>query len=288
MLSSHDYLQARWRRLEASFLAHCVRTFFSLQGVDRAMTIASQAFTALIPLLILVSAFAPAGNQNLVADNIVRRFELTGVGADAVQALFAQPTDTSTGFLSVLLLIFSGVSLTRRLQRMYLQVWQVEPSAGVRASLHAAFGLAVLLVEILLLSFANRLIRELPFQWVLGAPLTIAVGLVLWTSIPWLLLGRQVSWQRLVPGGLLTSLSATAFGFATTIYMPRLMATYSERYGLFGVTLSLVGWLLATALIIVAATVVAAEFDRTRAPWAVRLRKRVGLEPHASGRAAAG
>jgi membrane protein len=46
---------------------------------------------------------------------------------------------------------------------------------------------------------------------------------------------------------------------------------------MFGVTLALVGWLLAIALIVVAATVVAAEFDRAPDPWAERLRRRLRL-----------
>ena len=46
------------------------------------------------------------------------------------------------------------------------------------------------------------------------------------------------------------------------------MESNSERYGLFGVTLSLVGWLLCIAVIMVAATVVAAEFDRAPEHWA--------------------
>ena len=39
-----------------------------LRGVDRAMVLASQAFTALIPLMILVGAVLPAGNSSTVAD----------------------------------------------------------------------------------------------------------------------------------------------------------------------------------------------------------------------------
>ena len=52
--------------------------------------------------------------------------------------------------------------------------------------------------------------------------------------------------------------------------MPRQLESYSERYGLFGVTLALIGWLVGVALILVAATAVASEFDRTEAPWARR------------------
>jgi hypothetical protein len=72
---------------------------------------------------------------------------------------------------------------------------------------------------------------------------------------------------------------------ASTIYMPRLMDAYSERYGIFGVTLALVGWLLCVALILVIATVVAAEFDRSQGRLACRFRVRLGVETTSDGHA---
>ncbi|HEU4947661.1 MAG TPA: YhjD/YihY/BrkB family envelope integrity protein [Kribbella sp.] len=242
------------------------------------MVLASQAFTALIPLLILVSALAPVDEQNVVADALIHRFELEGDAAGAVEQVFAHSGEATTGVLSVVLLLFSGISLARRMQRMYLLAWRLEPRAGIRGSLNAAVGLAALLIEFGLLYLLRSLVRRLPSEWVLGAPLTALASLILWTSVPWLLLDRRIRWRRLLPTGALAAVCASVYGAATTIYMPRLMESYSQRYGLFGVTLALVGWLLCICLIVVAATVVAAEFDRAQEPWARRLRSRLRLE----------
>jgi membrane protein len=242
------------------------------------MALSAQAFTALIPLLLVVSAISPSDSRELVSDAIIDRFALAGSAADAVEQLFARPGDSTIGVLSVVLLVFSGVSLTRRMQRMYLQAWRLEPVSGVRGSLNAAVGLTALLLEIALLSLTRSLVSELPFDWVLGAPVSVLAGLVLWTSVPWLLLDRRIPWRRLLPAGALAAVATSLYGIATTIYMPRLMESNSERYGLFGVTLSLVGWLLCIALIVVAATVVAAEFDRAPESSAHRLRVRLSLE----------
>jgi membrane protein len=100
-----------------------------------------------------------------------------------------------------------------------------------------------------------------------------------------LLLDRRVHWRRLVPAGLLATVCSGIYGVASTIYMPRLLDTYSERYGLFGVTLALVGWLLCVALILVIATVVAAEFDRSQGRFACRFRVQFGLETAPRGHA---
>lgn len=243
------------------------------------MAIAAQSFTALIPLLLLVSAVAPTDSQDLVSNAIVERFDLGGDAARAVRTLFARGPDTGTGVLSVVLLVFSGVSLTRRIQGMYLKAWRLEASRGLRRSANAALALAALLVEIALLFLARSLVAGLPMRGLLGIPFTALAGLVLWTSVPWLLLDRRVHWRRLVPGGCLAGVLSSIYGVASTIYMPRLMESYSQKFGLFGVTLALVGWLLSIALIVVAATVVAAELDRAPEPWASRLRQQFRVEP---------
>jgi len=82
-------LQALRGRLEATFLGRCATSFVEMQALDRSMVIASQAFTALIPLLILVSAILPAASSTLVSDSIIRRFGLTGDSAQAVETAYS-------------------------------------------------------------------------------------------------------------------------------------------------------------------------------------------------------
>lgn len=279
MRADRDHLLARLRR---SFPGRCADTFLALQGLDRAMAIAAQAFTALIPLLLLTSALVPVGSRNVVVDAIIGRFRLTGDAAHDVEVLFSRSASGSTGVFSIVLLLFSGVSLTRRLQRMYLQAWEVEPLRGVRVQLDAAFALGALLVEVSLLYAVGSLVRGLPLAGALDATVSVGASLVIWTSLPWLLLDRRIPWRRLLPAGALTAVVGTLYGVATTVYMPRLMESYSQRYGMFGVTLALVGWLLCIAVIVVATTAVAAEFDRADEPWARRLRIRLRVEPVAA------
>jgi membrane protein len=272
-------LRGAQRRLQKSFVGRCLAALLEFQALDRAMAIAAQAFTALIPLLILVGALAPSDHQDVVADGLIRKFRLGGQASAAVRQVFDHPAGASTGTLSVVLLVFSGVSLARRLQRMYQQAWELPPNTGLRNSLNAMLGLATLVTEIALLYFARALVRPLPTGWVLGVPLSAVGAVLLWTTIPWLLLDRRLRWFRLLPAGVLTAAGTALYGVASTVYMPRLLETYSLRYGLFGVTLALVGWLLAIAVIVVAATVVAAQFDRYDEPWATRLRARFRMSP---------
>ena len=77
------------------------------------MVLAAQAFTALIPLLILAAAFAPDDNRDVVSDALIGRFHLQGSAAQAVRQVFTHSGATSTGVFSVVLLLLSAMSLTR-------------------------------------------------------------------------------------------------------------------------------------------------------------------------------
>jgi membrane protein len=271
-------LRAMARRLETTFVGRCLREFVALQGIDRAVVLASQAFTALIPLLLLVSALAPADDGDRVSAALVDRFHLRGDAADAVQQLFAHSGSASIGVFSGFLLLFSGVSLTRRMQRMYQQAWGLPPVPVVGRALHALLGLTALVVGIGLLYAARVFTGSLPLGNALIVPVSVLASSAVWTSVPWLLLDRRVAWRRLIPAGVLTAACTAAYGVASIVYIPRLMETYSRRYGLFGVTLALVGWLLCIAVIVVASTAVAVELDRAQESWARRVRRALGIE----------
>lgn len=273
------------RRLEQTFPGRCARSFLELRGVDRAMVIASQGLTALIPLLLLVSTLAPADRRDVVARAFIRRFELTGNAAEAVREVFTRPVGTSSiGALSVVILVFSGVSLARRVQRMYQDAWRLGGVAGVRGKLTMFVGLGALLLQIALLYLARSALRSLPMDWLLSVTGSLLAGFVLWIGIPWLLLDGRLHWRRLVPSAVLASLCGAAYSAASTVYMPRMMESYSERYGLFGVTLALVGWLLCISLILVIVTVIGAEFDRSEGRIARQVRRWLGTDAdHRSG-----
>ncbi|NIK59276.1 YhjD/YihY/BrkB family envelope integrity protein [Kribbella shirazensis] len=267
------------QRLEHTFPGRCAGSFLALRGVDRAMVIASQALTALIPLLLLVSTLAPANRRDVVAQGFVRRFELSGNAAEAVREVFARPVGgSSIGVLSVVILVFSAMSLARRVQRLYQDAWQLDAVGGVRGRLTTFVGLGALLLQIALLSLARSAVRPLPLDWLLSVTASVLTGVVLWICVPWLLLDGRVHWRRLVPSGVIASLCAAAYSSASTVYMPRMMETNSARYGLFGVTLALVGWLLCISLILVVATVIGAEFDRSQGRLARQVRSWLGAD----------
>jgi membrane protein len=271
-------LQALYERLGESFLGRCTRRFIVMEGFDRCIVLSSQAFTALIPLLILVTALAPADQEDLISDTIIKKFGLSGDSADAVEQLFTAPAaaTSSLSIFSALLLIYSGVSFTRRLGAMYRGAWQQEKE-GVRSGLFATLGLFVLIVEVMLAYVIRNLVSRLPLDWAWAIPITVVTGAVLWTSIPYLLLNRQVHWRRLAVGGATTAVGTALLSAVTTIYMPSTVERYTNEFGLFGITIALIGWLLAASYILVLCTVFGAEFDASDGRWIRKLKAKFGL-----------
>ena len=159
---------------------------------------------------------------------------------------------------------------------MYRAAWD-RSAEGARSSVFAVVGLFVMLVEGALVYGVRSLVRGLPCDWMWMFPITVASGLVLWTSIPYLLLTRSVHWRRLLVTGGLSAVGTAVFGVATAFYMPPLVTRYTNQFGLFGITIALIGWLLVASGIVVAAAAIGAEFDASREPWAVRLKTRYHL-----------
>src|SRR4051794_1930178 len=149
-LPSSD-LAALARRASGSFLGLCAQRFVAMAGIDRCIMLSSQAFTAIIPLILVISVYAPSGQTDVVSQSLIRKFGLSGDAADAVTQLFHIPGGSGgVGAFSVALVFFSGVSFTRRLQTMYRMAWGQEKE-GVRSGLFATLGLLTLLAEVVML-----------------------------------------------------------------------------------------------------------------------------------------
>lgn len=255
------------------FPVRCLLRFITLEGFDRAIVLSSQVFTAVIPLFILVATFTPADAENVVSRAIIERFALKGDSAAAVHQLFDAPPGAASGvtFFSALLLVYSGVAFTRRTQRMYRAAWH-KPERGRHSALSAPLGLVAILLGIAVASGVRSLADLLGLHWLGLSVLSTLSGVLLWTAVPYLLLDREIHWRRLLVTGVLTAVAMTGLAVATPIYMPALVVQYADQFGLFGITITFVGWLLTAACIIVVAATVAAEFDATTSPWALRVK----------------
>ena len=227
--------------------------------LDRTVILAAQAFSAILPLIIVVTTISPHPGGDSPAAFLARRLGLTTEDVSSLQGAVAPPPPTraSIGVLGVVLALLTATSFARALQRSYELAWRL-PRAGLRAAwrpLALVIGLAVY-VELLFLF--GRLVRGVPAATLLEDLVTFAGAWALWTGAGWILLGGRVSPRLLAAGGLLTAVGFAVLRRLSAIYLPTVVISNQQQYGLLGVAFTLFSWLSAAAFVIVVATVVGA------------------------------
>lgn len=240
-------------RAPLEFAMETLRRFFAIEGAQQATVLAAQAFTSLIPLMVVGAAFAP-GDSDL-ADRIVERFGLEGQSAQSVNQLFASAgeTESTITWISVAILILSALSFTRAIQRVFQRAYERAPE-GLKDQQRGLTWVLCLGVWVTLLAPAHETLEDA--AGVLFAVLVATgTGFVLWLLTPMILLGER-DWRRLAPGALVSGLLGAAIGVASSIYVPILMDWSAEKYGLIGIAFALQSWLLVMGFVVVVGAVV--------------------------------
>lgn len=225
--------------------------FVAIQGIDRAMALGAQAYTALIPLLIVYVSLLPRADNEDFADVMIKEFELRGSTAASFKRAFAPAgeVESSVTALGVVLLIVSALSFTRGMQRLYEGVFDLA-KLGIRNTPRAILWLLVVTVFV---SVRPLVLDLIPGGW-LHAAATLAESTLLWLITPYLLLGRRVSWQRLLPGALLTAIGMAGVGVWAVIWMPHTLATSAQQFGVIGIGFALLTYLVVVGSVVVLAT----------------------------------
>jgi membrane protein len=272
---------ARPVRAVVGFGQEWAQRFIAVQGVDRAMALGAQAYTALFPLLIVYVSVSPLESGRSFAQMLIERLELDGGAAESVRQAFAPVDAVQSGVtaLGVALLLFSGLSFTRGLQRLYEGAFSL-PTLGMR---NTKYGVIWLLVITVALTLRPMVLGPLGGRTETIVSLTIS-GL-LWLVTPHFLLGRRLSWRRLAPVAVLSVLGMTAVGIWSVLWMPHTIVSSADQFGVIGIGFALLTWLVAVAgVLVVAATGGALISDRL-----VKRRPRAsGSTPAAAERRGAG
>src|SRR5262245_4405126 len=242
----------------------CLRRFLAINGTTLALVVAAQAFTAFIPLLIVVASLNPANNSAGVGGRVVERFHLSGEAASAVHTLFARPPNSEGALtvLGVVLLVVSGLSLSRALQRAYEAAWGLPRSA--RGTLNGVVALTILLTQIVLLALLAGLLRGVPAGSVATFVIRTGLTVLVWLVLQHMLLGGRVSWSLLLPGAVLAAIGQQSLSLFSAVWMPHVIEQNAQRYGVIGVTFALLSWLTAVGILLVGAAVVSAELGLSR------------------------
>jgi membrane protein len=261
-VATRDDLLGRGARWAVDlFPTRCLVRFVAINGRDRILIMAGQAFSALIPLLIVLSSLGPS--EDGVSRRLIDRFNLTGAAADAVHTLFSRPPGAEGGMTAVglVILFFAILAFARTLQRTYEDAWGLR-SLGFRGTLNGLSGLFLLIAQLVVLGLAVALLHHLPAAGVATFVFRVVAASVLWWELQYLLLSRRVARRVLIPGAVVAGIAQALVTFYSAIYMPHLVGNDAGKYGVIGVTFALLTWLIVVSAAIVVVAVVSAEVGR--------------------------
>jgi membrane protein len=197
----------------------------------------------------IVIQSAQSGNS-AVSSDLIDRLDLQGDAADVVRESFATTEgETTVTVFSIVVLVISVLSFTRRLQRLYEETWEFEPR-GLRGT---GAGLAWIAFFAVYVSLHPALDQVLARRG--GLVVSLAGAFVVGLFTPYLLLGRRLHWRRLFLQASLTAVGLGALGIWSAIYMPRAIESSAEAYGSIGVAFAMLTWLWGLGIVLVVAAV---------------------------------
>lgn len=217
---------------------------------DKSMTLAGQAFTSMLPILLLLSTLPGRGIIDRYLDTVFLSFEeLLGTNSDDVS------NAVSFGVAGALMTIVSATSFARALDRMYVAVWRTRP-AGIRGWWRWLLVLLIVAVGAVAQAFVVLGYVESRLPLVVAAAATYVIWSAVWTAVPRTLIGRQLPTWQLGLLGATTGAGLTVLIIFTQIGFARVVASAEESYGVLGIVFTIIGWLFVYSAVVVASTAV--------------------------------
>ena len=165
--------------------------------------------------------------------------------------------------LGLVLTIFFASSFTTALQRVYFHAWRRPRHSGAVVYWRGLVCLVAVLVAMALLGgLGDDLDGGLQVGLFAIAALAATSGL--WWFVAWFLLLGEVRARVLAPTGVITGVATAAYAASATIWMPEVVTSNEEQFGVFGVALALVTWFSGAAICILVGP--APEWSSPRTP----------------------
>lgn len=223
------------------------------------MALASSALTALVPLAILGGAALSEVVHYDSADRIIKRYSLSGAGAEAVDSLLspAESTTASLGVFGVVFLTISVLSFARASQRLFEQTWELKP-LSVRNTRNGLWWILTLGVYAVVTGWLTAAVGGNQLRLVAAVCEASVSGVFLiWSG--WILSAKRIPWPDLIPFGITAAVLTAAYSVGATLYLPRLFNSSAARYGVVGAVFAMISALFAAMLVLVASAALGRE-----------------------------
>lgn len=255
--------------------------------VDRSVVVAAQSLFALVPLILVTSAFAPAPMRDGLLDQFAGLMAISPSDLGPVHAtVSAEQVRAQTGLLGAVIVLISASSFARSLQRLFERVWEQPHVGGITALRRSLGWMVVCVVYLQLLALALSIMTNFPGSSLLRLTGQMVASTLLWWWTARILLQRRVPWSHLFPAALLTGIGIAVLTRGSQLLMPPYVHTNVEQFGSLGLVFAASTWLLAFGGILVVANVlgrVAVEDLGLSRAWQSTARLRAAYRRRAAG-----
>jgi len=271
------------QRPRVAFLLQVNRRFKEIEGKHLALVISLNLFVAVIPLLIIIYAFAEAFSANRSFGTLVARdLHLTGNSAVIVRDTFTSAKSGKSVALSisVISLLITGLDVSATAQVAYARAFEMTPLRGFQKYLRGAAWLVLLLADTVVVLALRNLAASRPAWFTVAAGVVLLVLEFLFYLItPRLLLDLPFKWRDLVPGAAVCTGAAVILHAVVFYLLRKWVAEYGHAYGGFGVSLALIAaiGIIASFWIWIAA-VMGVYWERKAGPAAVAAMEELSAE----------
>jgi membrane protein len=213
-------------------------------------------------MLVVISALVPDPVRRSTGPALIASLGLSGDAATAMSALVHQPPGMdSLTIVGAALLVVSVLGFTRALQRTYLAAWRL-PSIGFRGYAGGLLSSAALIGGFTALVVLGPVIAALANHVLLRLLISAVAGTLLWWPVQRVLLSGRTSWRKLFPAAVLNGVGQAVVIALSRIYLPAVISHEATKYGLVGIAVALVSWLVILGLLLVLSAVFSAELAR--------------------------
>ncbi|PXA67150.1 hypothetical protein CTB96_10335 [Cryobacterium arcticum] len=217
------------------------------------MTLAAQAFTSILPVLIVAGSVRGTLNPEanaMFADNL----SLDDHTAQLLQQSLPEHIEgiTLTQAVAAVLLVIAATAFARALERCYRRVWNT-PRASIRFAWRWVAAIVAIVVGFVLVVTTRYVVRGTGAVPVLEFIIEATIWCVLWWIASWVVINRTVSLRALLPGSALAGLGFALAATLGRVYLPRVLASSADQFGVLGLAFSYVGWLFVLMSVLLAA-----------------------------------
>lgn len=243
-----------------------VERIASVGLIQSGVVLAAQTFMALFPLLIAITALAPSGVSDTIAETLRHRLGLDAEATDQMQHLVSGRSDLQGGITAIGLIVVlaSATSFTRALQRVYENAWQL-PRLGMKGTVRGLGWLVGIVAYLVVLGVALKLTSSrAPAVLTIRMVLVVSGSFALWWTTPFILLCGRVRMRAVLVTGLLTAISVLIAGTVSAHVLPRIIEKNEAQFGTIGVVFAIQSWLVVMGSIVVGAAIVGALAAQAR------------------------